>query len=441
MPPPPFAIPRRWPVRVSKPCESLIPRKSRFMTHPLKILIVAGARPNFMKVAPLLHCISRHNVQRVNGTPEIIPFLVHTGQHYDQKMSSVFFAELGIPAPDINLEVGSGSHAVQTAEIMKRFEPVCAAEKPDWVVVVGDVNSTMACALVAVKMGVRVAHVEAGLRSFDRSMPEEINRLVTDSIVDLLLTPSEDANENLCREGVPESRIRLVGNIMIDSLLANLAKATESTILSRLGMEKRRFIYVTLHRPSNVDVKESLVSIMRAFADISRRMPVIFPMHPRTRARLADFGIETGDTNIRILDPVGYHDSLALTQSARCVVTDSGGLQEESTFFRTPCLTLRRNTERPVTVILGSNRLINTEELFQRLDMVLAGSETCGRVPPLWDGATSERVIKSLLEYRAAADSARSVPAPVYIGAETPVGRAVALVSNEGRRTQENLTV
>lgn len=392
-----------------------------------------------MKVAPLLHYIARHNRERVNGTPQIVPFLVHTGQHYDEKMSSVFFAELGIPAPDVNLEVGSGSHAVQTAEIMRRFEPICAVEKPDWVVVVGDVNSTMACTLVAVKMGIRVAHIEAGLRSFDRSMPEEINRLVTDSIADLLLTPSPDANENLRREGVPDSRIVLVGNIMIDSLLANLGKAGESSILSRLGMEKRRFIYVTLHRPSNVDVKDSLISIMHAFGDISRRMPVIFPMHPRTRARLADFGIEFEGTNIRILDPVGYHDSLALTQSARCVVTDSGGLQEESTFFKTPCLTLRPNTERPITVTLGSNRLINTGELFQCLDMVLAGSETRGHVPPLWDGATSERVVKSLLTHASVHGS--TFPIAFVPSSNAVVMPTQSMVSNEGRKAQENVIV
>jgi len=310
------------------------------------------------------------------------------------------FAALGIPAPDVNLEVGSGSHAVQTANIMTRFEPVCEREKPDWVLVVGDVNSTMACALVASKLHIKVAHVEAGLRSFDRNMPEEINRLVTDSIADLLLTPSEDGNENLAREGVPMSRIKLVGNIMIDSLLANLEKVAQSTILSRLKVDKRRFIYVTLHRPSNVDNKESLVSIMRAFADISRKMPVIFPMHPRTRARLAEFGINLGDSNITILDPVGYHDSLALTQSARCVVTDSGGLQEESTYFKTPCLTLRPNTERPVTITVGSNRLIKTGELFERLDEVLRGSETLGQVPEFWDGSTAERVVQALIEYK-----------------------------------------
>jgi UDP-N-acetylglucosamine 2-epimerase (non-hydrolysing) len=353
-----------------------------------------------MKIAPILHCIARHNQKAVNGTPQIVPFLVHTGQHYDEKMSSVFFAELGIPSPDVNLEVGSGSHAVQTANIMTRFEPICEREKPDWVLVVGDVNSTMACALVASKLHIKVAHVEAGLRSFDRNMPEEINRLVTDSIADLLLTPSEDGNENLAREGVPMSRIKLVGNIMIDSLLANLEKVAQSTILSRLKVDKRRFIYVTLHRPSNVDNKESLVSIMRAFADISRKMPVIFPMHPRTRARLAEFGINLGDSNITILDPVGYHDSLALTQSARCVVTDSGGLQEESTYFKTPCLTLRPNTERPVTITVGSNRLIKTGELFERLDEVLRGSETLGQVPEFWDGSTAERVVQALIEYK-----------------------------------------
>jgi UDP-N-acetylglucosamine 2-epimerase (non-hydrolysing) len=370
------------------------------MVKPIKVIVVAGARPNFMKIAPILHCIVRHNKKAVNGTPQIVPFLVHTGQHYDEKMSSVFFAELGIPAPDMNLEVGSGSHAVQTANIMTRFEPICEREKPDWVLVVGDVNSTMACALVASKLHIKVAHVEAGLRSFDRNMPEEINRLVTDSIADLLLTPSEDGNENLAREGVPTSRIKLVGNIMIDSLLSNLEKVGQSAILARLKVEKRRFIYVTLHRPSNVDTKESLVLIMRAFADISRKMPVIFPMHPRTRARLTEFGIDLGDSHITILDPVGYHDSLALTQSARCVVTDSGGLQEESTFFKTPCLTLRPNTERPVTITVGSNRLIKTHEVFERLDEVLRGSETLGQIPEFWDGATAERVVQALVEFK-----------------------------------------
>lgn len=397
------------------------------MAKPIKVILVAGARPNFMKVAPLLHCIARHNQQAMNGTPRIEPFLVHTGQHYDEKMSDVFFAELGIPAPDVNLGVGSGSHAVQTANIMTRFEPVCEREKPDWVLVVGDVNSTMACTLVASKMHIRVVHVEAGLRSFDRNMPEEINRLVTDSLANLLLTPSPDADENLAREGVPSSRIQLVGNIMIDSLLANLDKVDQSTILSRLNLQKRRFIYVTLHRPSNVDTKESLTLIMRAFADISCKMPVVFPMHPRTRARLAEFGIEIGKSNIAILDPVGYHDSLALTQSARCVVTDSGGLQEESTFFRTPCLTLRPNTERPITITVGSNRLIKVNEVFEQLDAVLAGSETLGTVPPLWDGKTSERIVESLLKYEDAPVSVGNgtTVSPVQTGSRVPATQSV----------------
>lgn len=393
------------------------------MVKPIKVIVVAGARPNFMKIAPILHCIARHNKKAVNGTPQIVPFLVHTGQHYDEKMSSVFFAELGIPAPDVNLEVGSGSHAVQTANIMTKFEPICEREKPDWVLVVGDVNSTMACALVASKLHIKVAHVEAGLRSFDRNMPEEINRLVTDSIADLLLTPSEDGNENLVKEGVPMSRIKLVGNIMIDSLLANLEEVAQSTILSRLKVEKRRFIYVTLHRPSNVDTKESLVSIMGAFAEISRKMPVIFPMHPRTRARLTEFGIDLGSSNITILDPVGYHDSLALTQSARCVVTDSGGLQEESTFFKTPCLTLRPNTERPVTITVGSNRLIKTHELFERLDEVLRGSETLGEIPEFWDGSTAERVVQALIEFK---DPTIVAPMPVRNAAAGARTTAVA---------------
>jgi UDP-N-acetylglucosamine 2-epimerase (non-hydrolysing) len=390
------------------------------MVKPIKVIVVAGARPNFMKVAPILHCIARHNKNAVNGTPQIIPFLVHTGQHYDEKMSSVFFAELGIPAPDVNLEVGSGSHAVQTANIMTRFEPVCEREKPDWVLVVGDVNSTMACALVASKLHIKVAHVEAGLRSCDRNMPEEINRLVTDSIADLLLTPSEDGDENLAREGVPMWRIKLVGNIMIDSLLSNLEKVAQSTILARLKIEKRRFIFVTLHRPSNVDAKESLVSIMRAFADISGKLPVIFPMHPRTRARLTEFGIDFAGSNITILDPVGYHDSLALTQSARCVVTDSGGLQEESTFFKTPCLTLRPNTERPVTITVGSNRLIKTHEVFERLEEVLRGSETLGQIPEFWDGSTAERVVKALLEYKDVKDAGGTPAVPGRNSAASP---------------------
>ena len=365
------------------------------MRTPLKLLLVAGARPNFMKVAPLIKAAQACNA--VNGVPVLDCRLVHTGQHYDAQLSEVFFRELGIPAPHVNLEVGSGSHAAQTAKIMLGFEPVCVAEKPDWVVVVGDVNSTLACTLVAVKLGIRVAHVEAGLRSFDRTMPEELNRILTDSVADLLLTPSEDASENLRREGVAAERIRVVGNIMIDSMVENLAQARQSRILQNLGIGPRQFVYVTLHRPQNVDRAEELSGIMRELRRLSNGVPVIFPMHPRTRKRLEDFRITLDQTpNLRVIDPVGYHDSLHLTENARCVLTDSGGLQEESTYFRTPCLTLRPNTERPVTITLGSNRLTTVAQLGADFEAVLRGPDRSGAIPPLWDGKTAERVVREL---------------------------------------------
>ena len=365
-------------------------------SRPIKILLVAGARPNFMKIAPLMRAVGRR-VSAGDDRGEFRCFLVHTGQHYDEKMSEVFFRELGIPAPDANLEVGSGSHAAQTANTMLRFEPVCIEQKPDWLVVVGDVNSTLACTLVATKLGIRVAHVEAGLRSFDRTMPEEINRLVTDSIADLLLTPSSDADENLRREGVPDSRIRLVGNIMIDALIANLEGARARNTCGTLGIEPGRFAYVTLHRPANVDREPELRAIMAALEALGRQLPVVFPMHPRTRKMLSQFGISISpESNIRILDPVGYHDSLSLTENARLVLTDSGGLQEECTYFRTPCLTIRPNTERPVTVTLGSNRLTNVEALPGDLTRVLGNGARCGQIPPLWDGRTAERILDVL---------------------------------------------
>lgn len=351
-----------------------------------------------MKVAPLIRAANAHNAHCCNGDIGLECRLIHTGQHYDVQLSRIFFEELDLPQPDVNLEAGSGSHAAQTANIMLRFEPVCERDRPDWVVVVGDVNSTMACTLVASKLGIRVAHVEAGLRSFDRTMPEEINRIVTDSLADLLLTPSADANENLIREGIPEAKIRLVGNIMIDSLVANLEKSNQVEILERLGLRRRRFIYVTLHRPSNVDSKEPLQAVMKAMTDMATQIPVVFPVHPRTRHRLSEFGLGTnGQKNLRLIDPVGYHDSLALTRSARCVLTDSGGLQEESTFFRTPCLTLRPNTERPITTTVGSNRLTSIDRLPADLERTLRGEERLGAVPPLWDGKTAERVVQALL--------------------------------------------
>ena len=369
------------------------------MIKPLRLVLVAGARPNFMKIAPLIHCIERHNHSKTSPFRKVEYILVHTGQHYDTKMSDVFFQELGIPQPHVSLGVGSGSHAVQTAKTMLLFEPVCIEHRPDWVVVVGDVNSTVACALVAAKLRVRIAHVEAGLRSFDRSMPEEINRVVTDSIADLLLTPSDDGNRNLQNEGIPESKVALVGNIMIDSLVANLTQARASNILARLMVPSGGFAYVTLHRPANVDVKESLQPIMTEILELSRRLPVIFPIHPRTRKMLVDYGIDlSSEPGLQIIDPIGYHDSLSLTENARVVLTDSGGRQEESTYFRTPCLTLRDNTERPITITIGSNRLCGIKDLRSAIETVLREPARLGAVPPLWDGQSAGLILGELLK-------------------------------------------
>jgi UDP-N-acetylglucosamine 2-epimerase (non-hydrolysing) len=365
----------------------------------IKLIVVAGARPNFMKIQPLLKAVDRHNAHRAPGDAEIHVILVHTGQHYDQNMSQIFFRELDIREPDINLGVGSGSHAAQTAHIMTAFEPICKTECPDWVVVVGDVNSTMACSLVCAKMGIRVAHIEAGLRSFDRAMPEEINRIVTDALADLLLTPSADADENLLREGAAPDKIKFVGNIMIDSLVTNLPKARLSKVLLQLGLESGAFVYVTLHRPTNVDIRENLVKIMAAMEVLSARMPVVFPIHPRTRKMLTEFGLRSAsEGHLLLLEPAGYHASLSLTENARFVLTDSGGLQEEATYFRTPCLTLRPNTERPVTVALGSNQLTKLERLLLDIEDVLRGPARKGQVPPLWDGHTAERTLRYLLD-------------------------------------------
>jgi len=355
-------------------------------------MVVAGARPNFMKIAPLLKAVQANGVSP--GGSKLQYRLVHTGQHYDAKMSDAFFRELGLPAPDVNLEVGSASHAKQTSEIMARFEPVCELEKPDWVIVVGDVNSTMACTLVCAKLQIKVAHVEAGLRSFDRTMPEEINRIVTDALADLLLTPSKDANQNLEHEGIDQAKIKLVGNIMIDTLVQNLSQARQGRTLDKYGIKERQFVYVTLHRPSNVDIKPSLAQIMAELKRLAKDMPVVFPAHPRTQKMLADFNIsDTGDSGMKLTEPIGYCDSVQLTEQARFVLTDSGGLQEESTFFRTPCLTLRPNTERPITLKLGSNKLTSLERLRSDIEEVLAGPDRIGSVPPLWDGHTARRCV------------------------------------------------
>ena len=370
------------------------------MTQEKRILIVAGARPNFMKIAPLIAAFDAHNDSP--DPPGLLCAwrLVHTGQHYDKQMSKIFFEELGIPEPDVNLEVGSGSHAVQTADVMTRFEGTCIEHQPDWVVVVGDVNSTLACTLVASKMGIRVAHVEAGLRSFDRTMPEEINRIVTDALADLLLTPSEDADDNLRREGVDDRRIRRVGNIMIDTLVRNLHAARSSRILHRQGLEPKEFVYVTLHRPSNVDQPEVVAKIMNVLTELSKQLPVVFPVHPRTRKMLNQFGIGVnGQPGMRVLDPLGYTDSLCLSDNARFVITDSGGLQEETTYLGTPCLTLRPNTERPVTITVGTNKLTTPESLPRDIQDLLRTGGKRGTAPPLWDGKTAERIVETILQH------------------------------------------
>jgi UDP-N-acetylglucosamine 2-epimerase (non-hydrolysing) len=367
----------------------------------LQLLMVAGARPNFIKIAPLIKAAEAHNADPSRAVVRLKWRLVHTGQHYDEKMSGRLFKELGIAPPEINLEVGSGTHALQTANVMCRFEQVCLEKTPDWVMVVGDVNSTMACALVCAKMGIKVAHVEAGLRSFDRKMPEEINRLVTDTLADLLLTPSEDADENLKREGIPGARIKLVGNVLIDALIANTASAESSQVMKDLGLQSKSFAYVTLHRPGNVDHKETLSGIICQLNRLAARLPVVFPMHPRTRNMLERFQITPPRNGaFHLLEPVGYHDSLHLTKNARFILTDSGGLQEESTFFKTPCLTLRPNTERPVTLTLGSNRLTHLNRLADDIGEVLHSQERRGRVPPLWDGKAAGRVIAALIEHQ-----------------------------------------
>ena len=362
----------------------------------MKIITVAGARPNFMKVAPIIRAIHAHNQ---NGSAPLTHLLVHTGQHYDEKMSGVFFQELGIPAPDINLAAGSGSHATQTANIMAKFDQVCEEQRPDWVIVVGDVNSTLACTLVGVKRGIKVAHVEAGLRSFDRTMPEEINRIVTDSIADLLLTPSEDANENLQREGVDATRIRLVGNVMIDTLLTNLPAARQRQTYQRFRLERHAYVYATLHRPQNVDSPDSIRRIVHALAGLAKNFPVILPIHPRTLKNCSTYSIPIESVPGLILtEPIGYLDSLSLIENSRFVLTDSGGLQEETTYFRTPCLTLRPNTQRPITITTGSNSLTTVDRLDADIAALLKRDLRYGSIPPLWDGAAAPRIVQQVIE-------------------------------------------
>ena len=347
------------------------------------ILHVVGARPNFVKAAPVLRAIRERGVRQT---------LVHTGQHYDGNMSDVFFTQLDIPEPDFNLEVGSGSHASQTAEIMRRFEPVVLERKPDLTLVYGDVNSTVAAALVCSKLLIPVGHVEAGLRSFDRTMPEEINRVVTDRLSDVLFTPSEDGDANLLREGVPKERIHFVGNVMIDSLIRLLPAARNCP---KNGFPER-FALVTLHRPSNVDDFETLRELLNALARVSKDLNIVFPVHPRTRQRITEFGIDS--QNLRLLDPLPYIEFLSLQTRAAVVITDSGGIQEETTYLGVPCLTLRPNTERPITVTSGTNILVGDDRgrLIAELGKIMEGKQKKGVTPPLWDGRTGERIANIL---------------------------------------------
>ncbi|WP_028894682.1 non-hydrolyzing UDP-N-acetylglucosamine 2-epimerase [Syntrophorhabdus aromaticivorans] len=360
-----------------------------------KILHVVGARPNFMKIAPIMREMAQYPDQ-------FKQMLVHTGQHYDANMSQVFFEELDMPRPDVNLEVGSGSHARQTAQVMQRFEPIILEHKPDWIIVPGDVNSTIACALVASKLGVKIAHVEAGLRSFDRSMPEEINRILTDQISDLLLTPSLDANDNLLREGIAPDKIHFVGNVMIDTLVRLLPKAESLWPSLKAQHNLDRYILVTLHRPSNVDEPDTLSEIISAMMEVSQQIPVLFPVHPRTLSRIEALGLNinsNGNNHLIMTNPLGYLDFLALQIHATLLLTDSGGIQEETTYLGVPCLTARPNTERPVTLTHGTNQLVKSQRdaIIDATEKALNSQARCKQIPKLWDGLSSQRIVDVFL--------------------------------------------
>lgn len=367
----------------------------------MKLIHVVGARPNFMKLAPLRRAIQDH--------PELEQAVVHTGQHYDFNMSDVFFRQLGMSQPEINLGVGAGSHAQQTADIMSKFEPVLLQEKPDWVVVYGDVNSTLAATLVCAKLSIPVAHVESGLRSFDREMPEEINRLVTDQLSSLLFTPSEDADRNLLAEGIPNDRIRLVGNIMIDTLVKMLPNCDEF-----MPQEvSRPYALVTMHRPSNVDDPLWFSAFVEVLQSFSRQIQIVFPLHPRTRTQIERSDIQP-EGGVTWMEPVSYMEFLALQKNAMLVITDSGGIQEETTYLGVPCLTMRKNTERPVTVELGTNLLIgrDLQRLRREFENVLSGNLKRGKIPPLWDGKTGARIADVFLDLVGAKTSTSAVQVP-----------------------------
>lgn len=368
----------------------------------MKLIIVAGARPNFMKIAPLMHKLKGHS------TIEVI--LVHTGQHYDSKMSTDFFDALNIPIPDYNLEVGSASHAVQTARIMEKFGQVCLDTMPDFVLVVGDVNSTVACSLVAVKLNIKVIHYEAGLRSKDRSMPEEINRLVTDSITDVFITTSSDADENLLKENIPQNKIFMLGNLMIDSLIENIDKAksialkfntlyTGKTVTLGVDVKTANYGVLTFHRPSNVDNKEVLSALINTWGEISRKVALIFPIHPRTFKKIQEFELVNEISKYQelyIIESLGYLEFIHLVSKSMFVLTDSGGIQEETTYFNIPCLTVRPNTERPITIWEGSNKLIALEYISNEVNLILNGKGKIGQIPKFWDGRTADRIVELL---------------------------------------------
>lgn len=359
-----------------------------------KIISVVGARPNFMKIAPLHFEFKKYN-------KEINHLICHTGQHYDEKMSKIFFDELGLPKPDFYLGIGSGSHAVQTAGVMVAFEKVLLQEKPDLIIVAGDVNSTIACSLVAKKMHIQVAHVEAGLRSFDWEMPEEINRILTDTISDYLFVSEKSGLENLQKEGIRSDKVYFSGNVMIDSVVSNLSKINASTILSALNVKESDYILATIHRPSNVDEEESLSKIIRLLNKYAQVKKIIFPVHPRTRANMQKFGLDKEiSDNLILSEPIGYIDFLCLVKNALLILTDSGGIQEESTFLGVQCITLRENTERPVTVESGTNHLIGTDmlKIDQAISSILAGAIKKGNVPPLWDGKAAERICRQIAQ-------------------------------------------
>lgn len=357
---------------------------------PAIVHLIAAARPNFMKVAPLYHALA--------ASGDFTPKVIHTGQHYDFNMSDAFFVDLGLPEPDYHLNVGGGSHAEQVGNVMIAYEKIALAERPDWLVVVGDVNSTVACAMTGAKLWIPVVHLEAGLRSGDRRMPEEINRLATDVLSDVLWTPSPDGDENLAREGIPAERITRVGNIMLDSyeLLRERIEAEDAP--AKHGLTPKNYGIVTLHRPSNVDQKDTLEPLVAQLEKVAGQLPLIFPVHPRTRGRLNEFGLfgRLEAAGIKLVEPVSYRPFMSLVSNARLCITDSGGVQEETTYLDIPCLTLRENTERPVTVTEGTNRLVKPEALLTAVETVLSGNWPSGRRPDLWDGKTAQRCLEDL---------------------------------------------